>query len=66
MKRKMGQLIILAAKEDIYASNEQVNMANLGSLRGGWKQVCEPRLKIDFNYVVLEMTLCHFEDQVYL
>lgn len=29
----MGQLIILAAKEDIYASNEQVNMANLGSLR---------------------------------
>lgn len=31
----MGQLIILAAKEDIYASNEQVNMANLGSLRGG-------------------------------
>lgn len=30
----MGQLIILAAKEDIYASNEQVNMANLGSREG--------------------------------
>lgn len=32
----------LAAKEDIYASNEQVNMANLGSLGGGWKQEREP------------------------